>query len=273
MALLPIHEFFCINGQLETCSEFVEAENEGGVYEVLRVVDGIPLFLEDHLQRFYHSAEIAGKSIRFSSGQILKMLNDLIEMNGVNEGNLLISCKLNLKAFFIPHVYPSSDDYKFGVKCGLLHAERHNPNAKVFQTRVRTEANIKIAEHGYFEVILVDHNNNITEGSRSNLFLVREGRFFTPQSGKVLLGITRQKTIACAKRLHFVVEEQDIHLSDLRSFEAAFITGTSPKILPVRKIGGMEFDINLNKVRQLMNRYDEMIQEYVADKKKRPSQA
>lgn len=270
MALLPIHQFFSRNAKLTPCSEFIESENEGGIYEVLRVVDGIPLFLEDHLERFYCSAKLAQKSIRYNTGQILEILNELISENQVSDGNILISCKENLKAFFIAHSYPSVEEYKKGVKCGLLNAERNNPNAKVFQTQVRTEANRQIALHGFYEMLLVDHNQNITEGSRSNVFVVSNNKIITPPSGKVLMGITRQKTIICAQNLNIEVEEQELPVETLSEEQAVFLTGTSPKILPVKNIGSMNFDVNSEILRQLMYEYNQMINSYIAGKKNSP---
>ena len=270
MALLPIHQFFCRNGALKPCSEFIESENEGGIYEVLRVVEGVPLFYEDHLARFYRSAEIAEKTLRFSAAEILRMLVELIEKNQVSEGNILISCKTNFKAFFIAYSYPGVDDYANGVSCGLLHAERQNPNAKVFQTEVRTEANRLIASQGYYEVLLVDHNGNITEGSRSNVFVIREENILTPPASKVLLGITRQKSIECAHNLNFSVEEIDLPLSSLQENDAVFLTGTSPKILPVKQIGGVVLDVNHQLLRELMREYNRMIEDYISGEKKRP---
>ncbi len=266
MALLPIHNFFVFNEKIQPVRLFVPAENEGGIYEVLRVKNGIPLFLEDHLERFEKSAEIAEKNIRFSENEIEELLQNLIVENKVDEGNILISCKLNLKVFFIAHSYPSEEMYKSGVGCGILKAERENPNAKVFQTFVRQKANILIVENGFYEVLLADETGCITEGSRSNVFFVKQGKILTSPGNKVLLGITRQKTIELAKKLEMEVVEQEIQQKELDEFDAAFITGTSPKILPIKKINDSIFDVENSTVRRLMDAYDKMIEEYVAKK-------
>jgi len=264
MAVLPIHKFFILNGALTTCDQFVASENEGGVYEVLRVINGIPLFLEDHLDRFYRSAEIAGKNIIYKADQIKTFLVELIKKNEVNEGNILISCKINLKVFFIQHVYPDENMYREGVCCGLLHAERNNPNAKVFQTQVRNEANKMIHTESFYEVLLVDHSGLITEGSRSNVFFIRDNTLFTPPSGQVLLGITRQKTLQCSEILGINRIEEKIALSKIENFDAVFLTGTSPNILPVSKIGEMNFDVNNPLLRKLMKQFDLLVEEYVS---------
>lgn len=263
MALLPIHDCFVFNGKLTSVDDFVPSENEGGIYEVLRVVNGVPLFLEDHLKRFYYSADISGKTILYSFDEIQSFLNKLIIQNKVNHGNILISCKTNLKAFFITHKYPTEKQYREGVNSGILHAERANPNAKVFQTSVRQQANALIAENKYYEVLLVDHNKRITEGSRTNVFFIKGNIIVTPKADKVLLGITRKKTIQCATELGLSVIEKDVSIEDIEDFDVLFLTGTSPKILPVKRVGDIEFDTENWILRKLMLHFDSLIQEYI----------
>jgi branched-chain amino acid aminotransferase len=263
MDLLPLHKYFILNGELNGVKQFISGENEGGIYEVLRVVSGNPLFLEDHLERLFHSAKLAGKNIGYSESQISDFLMNLIEKNKATVGNILISCKINLEAFFVAHVYPTDKMYKEGVNCGILKAERDNPNAKVLQTSLRKKADIIISEKGFFEVILVDHLGKITEGSRSNIFFVSENKIVTSPANRVLVGITRQKTIQMAAELNITVDEREVNFSELHSFDAAFITGTSPKILPILKIDAFKFNPQNQIVGQLMKKYDELIDEYV----------
>ncbi len=267
MAVLPIHKYFSLNGILTDNQQFIASENEGGVYEVIRIVEGIPLFLEDHLDRMYQSAKLAGKIIPFSPEKIIEFLAELIKVNDVKEGNVLLSCKINLKAFFISHSYPSAGMYKDGVVCGLLHAERMNPNAKVFQTKVREQANQLISEKGFYEVLLVDQHYSVTEGSRSNVFFVKDGSLITPPAGQVLVGITRQKTLQCATLLGLNRKEEQVKLSDLQKFDALCITGTSPKILPVRQVENLTFNAKNQILIQLMQTYDSMTNDYLQSKK------
>ncbi|HZH71781.1 MAG TPA: aminotransferase class IV [Mariniphaga sp.] len=264
MNQFPLHKFFIHNGQIKSNSDFIVSENTGGVYEVIRVANRVPLFVEDHLNRFYSSAKLAGHEIRFSKPDLENFINLLILENRIPEGNILLSCKTNLKAFFITHNYPAKEWYEKGVACGILHAERVNPNAKVFQTSVRQQADTLISQEGYYEVLLVDHKGHITEGSRSNLFFVKGNSLYTPPGKGVLLGITRQKTIQLAHELNYKVLEQDILLNDLQLFDAIFITGTSPKILPVDCVAGYKFDAQNRVVQNLRIGYDQLIEQYIA---------
>lgn len=263
MDLLPVHKYFILNGELTGIKQFDSSENEGGIYEVLRVVDGIPLFLEDHLERFFHSAQLAGINIGYSDTQIRDFLKNLIARNKVESGNILISCKINLEAFFISHVYPTDKMYSEGINCGILKAERENPNAKVLHTTVRNRADQIISEKGFYEVLLIDHLGKVTEGSRSNVFFVNENEIVTPPSNRVLVGITRQKTLQLAADLNIQLVEKEVNFSELQLFDAVFITGTSPKILPVVKIDAFKFNPQNKIVGQLIKSYNELIEMYV----------
>ena len=263
MAEIPVHKFFVFNDEIRKTENFIPGENEGGIYEVLRVVNGIPLFLENHLERFYNSAQLSEKSVRFSENQINTFLKNLIENNQVEFGNVLISYKINLKILFIQHNYPTTEMYRDGVFCGILKAEREKPNAKVFQTSVRQRADQMLAENGFYEVLLADQFDHITEGSRSNVFFVSEKELVTSPGSKVLLGITRQKTIQLARELNIPVVERELKISELKHFDAAFITGTSPKILPISKIDGFSFNPKNDIVRQLMKSYEDLIVAYL----------
>ncbi len=263
MAIQPVGSYFVRNGEVRKTAEFISHENDGGVYEVLRVIQGVPLFVEDHLERFFMSANLAGIKIKYSENEIKQFLHTLILANKIKNGNILISCKENLKGFFIAHQYPEQEMYETGVVCGLLNAERTNPNAKVFQTMVRRMADEAMTKNGYYEVLLVDKEGRITEGSRSNVFFVVDDKVKTPPGNDVLLGITRNKAILLAKKLGYQLEEEEIKISDLEIFDAAFISGTSPKFLPIKKIGDVGFDVENKVVKHLISAYNEMIAEYV----------
>jgi branched-chain amino acid aminotransferase len=266
MMQTPKHNYFILNGDLKPVSGFVPSENAGGIYEVLRVVEGVPLFAEEHIERFFASAAHAQKSISYDKQEIISFIQKLIDANNVSIGNIIVSCKVNLKAFFIAHQYPKASFYKTGVKCGILHGERHNPHAKVFQTSVRQQADELISAKGFYEALLVDQYNRVTEGSRSNVFFVKENTIVTPPENEVLLGITRQKTIQLATESGVTCIEKDIFLNEISEYQAVFITGTSPKILPVSQIEDLMFDAQNNVVQLLMEGYEKLIFEYISKK-------
>ncbi len=264
MAIFPIQNYYVFNGEIKPVNEFEAEENSGSVYEVLRVIRGVPLFLGDHLKRLTNSVELAGFDNRYSENEVEEFLIHLIHANQVSEGNILISIKESLAAYFIPHKYPGQALFEKGIMLGILHAERQNPHAKVFQTSVREQADKMKLANDFYEVLLVDHFKKITEGSSSNVFFILNNKLITAPIGEVLPGITREKTIRLADALDIEMEERSVFLDELSGFEAAFITGTSPKILPVKQIDDKKFDPQNRIIKDLINAYDNLIEDYVS---------
>lgn len=238
------------------------------VYEVIRLIDGVALFLEDHFERLKRSMKIQGLMFQMDFQDFKQNIAELARQNKQMEGNVKFVCSVvegNVRwAFtFIPHSYPTPDDYHSGVTTDLLFAERQNPNAKVIQSAIRDEANQMIAALKLYEVLLVDGNGMITEGSRSNVFFVKSGVFYTASTSMILEGITRQKVIDCLKELDFQVIEHAVSKEEIGDFDSVFLTGTSPKVLPVRAVGKEVFEIRNNAVLRLMDSYNLMIREYI----------
>lgn len=253
-----------------TESEFLKTSFQADqlVYEVIRIIDGIALFLEDHFVRLMRSMQIQGLTFQMDFQDFQENIAELVRQNQRMEGNIKFSCSVvdgNVQwAFsFIPHKYPAVEDYQSGVPADLLFAERQNPNAKVVQAGIRDEANQMISDRDLYEVLLVDRGGIITEGSRSNVFFVKGDEFHTAPASMVLEGITRQKVIDCIKTLDFRIIEQAVSKDQICSFDAVFLTGTSPKVLPVRAIGKQVFDVRNKAVLRLMDSYDQRIQNYI----------
>lgn len=255
----------------EDLTKFYESDRV--VYEVIRIIDGVALFLEDHFGRLLNSMQI--QRIRFEMDYIgfKQNITELIRINQKAEGNIRflysVSERGNFWSFnFIPHSYPTPEEYQNGVSTDLFFAERKDPNAKVIQQQIRDEANQMIADRKLFEVLMVDRGGRITEGSRSNVFFVKNDVFYTAPESMVLIGITRQKVLDCLKVLGLEVVEEAVAAAEIGFFDAAFITGTSPKVLPVRLVGRQRFQVEASCVKKLMNAYDQLIVNYVRDVKR-----
>lgn len=250
-------------------------ENPLQLYEVIRVIDGIPIFLEDHLERFYNSAKLSGVESLPSQAEIELMISNLITDKNQQIGNIKLSFtvselqkQIKNELDFIPHFYPSEDKYKSGVKVGLLQADRPNPQAKIQHMTIRNKANQLMSKDNVFEVLLIDHDGYITEGSRSNVFFVKDNCLYTSPDEKVLQGITRKKILQICNTHNITVNKEEINANELIQFEAAFLTGSSPKVLPISIIS----DIRFNPVNPLITRiiglYERAIEDYLQDKKR-----
>lgn len=236
------------------------------IYEVLRVIDGKPLFLEKHLERMNNSFEIINKKMPFAEDEIEQKLKQLIDNENKKEGNIKITYSINskeLKMFFIEHSYPGEDMYENGVKTILYFGERNNPNAKIVNDDFRTKVNEKIKENNAYEAILVDRNGYITEGSRSNIFMIKGETVITSPLKAVLPGVTRSVILDIIKDNNIEIIEEEYSYKDIDKLDGMFISGTSPKVLPISKIGDIPINEKNILVNKIMKKYNEKMDDYI----------
>lgn len=238
------------------------------LYEVIRVVNSKPVFLKEHLTRLERSANKVGQFVWLNYLELVEKIELVIGSNGVLEGNIKIVFNIhdndrNFYCYFVHHKYPSKQEYKEGVSTIVYNAERPNPNAKVYDHKLRTYTNTVIESPDVFEVILLDNRGNITEGSRSNLFFIKDNMLVTAPDNQVLNGIVRSKVIEICERIGVPILKESIAYSSLSQYDSAFLTGTSPQILPIRNINALSFDVNHHLLKSLLKSYRDELADYI----------
>lgn len=266
--LEPIREYFIHNGEALKIETFNHSlfKDRNTVYEVIRLMSGKAVFLKEHIHRMMDSLKKSGIDNVADPASVPIYINKLIDANPPGDGNILFCITKadwhsHLMAWFVEHHYPSEMDYQNGVKIRSLKAMRSNPTAKVWNAQLRKKASYLKESAKVFEILYVDNNKNITECSKSNIFLIRGDRIFTPPANAVLPGITREKIFMLCRQHGISILETDIRYHDLTLYESAFITGTSPKILAVKHIDNIRFNPANAILRALMQAYDELIAE------------
>jgi len=241
------------------------------VYEVFRMMKGVPLFAEAHLERLQHSTRLAGRKGALPITEINNSLGALADANSVFEGNIKLLLGWNSPqgsvewaVCFIPHRYPSEADYARGVSLAILEAERLNPNAKVLDAALRKRADEIISSEGVYEVLMVNAKGFITEGSRSNCFFVRSDAIVTPPALQVLPGVTRAMVLDICREAGLPVAEQLVGRNELEAIEAVFLTGTSPGVLPVSHIENRDYPAGHPWVRLIGDAYRGKVNAYLS---------
>ena len=265
-----IGTYFFNNQNLNKVSNFGESLLTEGtsVYEVIRLIEGVPIFFSEHIARLQNSENIVQFPFTLNEQQVSKQLNCLLEKNEIANGNIKLQLlndgtSIRQLIYFIPANYPCKEQYELGVRCTLLHAERKQPNAKIQNVALRSVTDSILQSTGAYETILVSENKTITEGSRSNVFLVKGNTLYTPKADKVLVGITRTKVLETAQTQGFTVVSTDVYVADLSAYDAVFITGTSPNILPVNQIDSTTYNPNNALIRQLILAFSKLISEEI----------
>lgn len=232
------------------------------IYEVLRVHAGQALFLKEHLARFAASSAQGGLHLPSQARWLPLLLQLIAAQTGTQNIRLWYreapSGEGTLYARYIPSHYPTDSQQEKGVAVGLLQGERPNPQVKEAGQAIRTAADSMLANSQLFEVLLCNHQQEITEGSRSNVLFIQESTVITPPSSAVLLGITRTKVLEAADQLHIAVKEMPIPVESLGLFEAAAILGTSPSVLPIARIAQHLYKVNHPILQQLRAGYAQL---------------
>jgi len=107
---------------------------------------------------------------------------------------------------------------------------------------------LQIKSKDVYEAILVDDDGFITEGSKSNIFMLIGSEVLTSKVENVLPGITRQFIIKTCKKLNIVVHEKNVHERDIKSLTGLFISGTSPNVLPIKEVDEYSFNSAKNPI-------------------------
>ena len=231
------------------------------VYEVLRVINFKIAFLDDHIERLKSSILGVGRQIPDESIAHLDTdIKNLVAKNNFSEGNIKILLQFfeneeNVFIYFIPHSYPSESDYEKGVEVGLYESVRKNPNIKAVSS-VREEINSLLKRKNLYELLLVNDNEEVTEGSRTNVFFIdSENNVVSAPDEVVLKGITRKYAIQICDQEKIPLLFKNVKVNELENYQSAFLTGTSPKILPIKKIENITFDVDSPILEKIMKGY------------------
>lgn len=244
------------------------------IYEVLRIKKGVILFRQDHLDRLKKSAQMLGFKMNKSKEEISDEMDKLVAMNDASDHNIKLVCN-NLEKNeqdFLTYItqgsYNLEDVPKEGGKAIIFKAERSNPNIKTIDASQRDLINKELEENDALEALLEDEDGNITEGSRSNMFFVKNNKLYTAPSSKVLLGITRSKIMEICDENNIEVIEEDIHKSELENVDGIFMSTTPIGVLPIIAIGDKKLNSANNEIiRKVVNGYEELTEEYIEKNK------
>jgi branched-chain amino acid aminotransferase len=108
----------------------------------------------------------------------------------------------------------------------------------------------KAIKEGFFEAILLDNDNNATEGTFSNIFIIKNNQLKTPSLNEfVLSGIIRKSILDICRANNISFKETAITEKDLYEADEIFLTNSGIEVLPVSNINHRNLkDINPNSM-------------------------
>jgi branched-chain amino acid aminotransferase len=138
--------------------------------------------------------------------------------------------------------YLGPDGLEKGIRVKTSSFTRHHVNINMCRAKsVTTYANSilahqEVAHDGYDEALLLDVDGYVAEGAGENIFIVKQGKLYTPDMTSCLEGITRASLIELAGEIGIPVIEKRITRDEVYCADEAFFTGTAAEVTPIREL-------------------------------------
>jgi branched-chain amino acid aminotransferase len=225
-----------------------------GLFETFRSYSKKIFKVDEHLDRLYYSASLIFIEIPMTRGEIKSALNELLILNGLSNALIRLTVTRGNQGSGISIDYASAPTiviqarpltpklqtyYKKGVTVSLFKNSAYRTQGISDQIKscnylsqiLMREKALKV---GSFEAILLDNKNNITEGTISNIFLIKNNQLVTPKLNEFILkGITRQVVLELARANNVSCKETMVSKKNLYEADEIFITNSGIEILPV----------------------------------------
>ncbi len=217
-----------------------------GVYESIQVDRGRPFHLHDHFERLYNSASLLQMDIPQPPDTLVEWGRRLIEALPPISYALQVlvlgqnTAETESIIAFLPKPMPRypAHFYTDGARAITYQGRREIPQCKSMNTLVNHLARTAGRAQDALEALLI-HDNHLTEGSRSNLFVVhaQSRQLLTPLTETVLSGVTREIVVNLMNATPYPVQEAEIFVDT--PMAEMFITSTSMHIMPITTLNGL----------------------------------
>jgi branched-chain amino acid aminotransferase len=230
-----------------------------------KTVDGTAIFrLREHTQRLFNSAKIFQMAIPFDMETLIEAQKEVVRANQLESCYLrplvwIGSEKMGVSARGNTiHVgiaawpwgaYLGEEGLQRGIRVKTSSFTRHHVNVSMVRAKASGYyinsilANQEVTTEGYDEALLLDTDGYVSEGAGENVFLIRNGKLYTPDLASCLDGITRDAVLTMAGDLGIEVIEKRITRDELYCADEAFFTGTAAEITPIRELDNRQIGI------------------------------
>ncbi|WP_211445003.1 branched-chain amino acid transaminase [Collimonas humicola] len=213
--------------------------------------------LKEHTQRLLNSAKIFQMQVPYDlqtliDAQIAVVRENQLEscymrpLIWIGSEKLGIAAKGNTIHVAIAAwpwgAYLGEDGLAKGIRVKTSSFSRHHVNVSLVRAKASGYyinsilANQEALTDGYDEALLLDTDGYVSEGSGENVFIVKNGKIYTPDLASCLDGITRDAVLTMARDSGIEVIEKRITRDEMYCADEAFFTGTAAEITPIREL-------------------------------------
>ncbi|MDP2903244.1 MAG: branched-chain amino acid transaminase [Methylovulum sp.] len=232
-----------------------------GVFEGIRAyhaTQGTAIFrMQEHTDRLFRSAHIMNMPMPFNKGEINQAQRDAVAKNNLDSAYIRSMCFFgsegmglradNLKVHVMVAAwswgaYLGTESIEKGIRIRTSSYTRNHHNSTMCKAKANGNyinsilALQEALSNGYDEALMLDHEGFAAEGSAENLFIVRNGKIYTPETTSALEGITRDTVMIIAREQGYEVIEKRITRDEIYVADEAFFTGSAAEVTPIREL-------------------------------------
>ncbi len=229
-----------------------------GIFEGIRIYNGKIFKEREHLRRLAESAKAIRLELPLSLDDISEAMYSTMRANGISGDGyirLLVTRGVGLLGISVTHtacptliiitdkiaLYPA-EVYERGLRCIISSMFRNHPNStpprvKSLNYLNNVMAKLEAKDAGADEAIMLSQDGHVTECTGDNIFVIREGKIYTPPTSEgILEGVTRELVMELARKRGLSVTEKVLVRHDLYVCDECFATGTAAEIVPITEI-------------------------------------
>lgn len=214
---------------------------------------------EEHYERLRRSADLMHIPFDYTVSELTDLTYQLLEHNGFSDAYIrpLITCSPNMSLSKGKESYLSLLAWEWtngylADSLKVITSDFQRPNPKAFRIEAKAGGHYvnsilacqDAKDKGYDEALLLDENGNVAESSGANVFYEKEGVLYTPGTGNILPGITRQTVFELCSELNIPVKETFFKPEEMRGADAAFFCGTAAEIVALNSLDDVPFTKN-----------------------------
>ena len=232
-----------------------------GVFEGIRVYNGVIFRFKEHLERLYSSAKSIRLQLPLSPEEMTKAIVETLKRNGLKDAYIRLvvtrgvgdlgvdprKCRKPSVVIISQYADPSFGAMakEKGISVIISSVRRDAVDATTHEIKSLNYLNSVLAKQealdaGADDALMLDRNGFVSEATTTNLFIIKHGEIFTPPStAGILPGVTRRRIIKLTRELGFNMLEKGLTPYDVTNADEAFLTGTLSEIVPLVKVKGI----------------------------------
>ena len=278
-------DFSKLNGKIFFQNKFIDSKKAKvhvlnhslhfatSVFEGIGVYNNKPLFLGEHIDRLFLSADLMRLNVSFPKKKIIKICNRLVKINKINNG------------YIRPLIFRSSHSMSpetkncksiiaiaswnwgklFNKSSLSLNISKYPKlNENIYPTQAKSSGSYqvsvlersKIEKTKFDDCLMLDLKKNIAETSACNIFWIKNNTVYTPKKHSILNGVTRRCIIELCLKNKIKIKINDYKLKHIISADSVFMTGTAAEIQIVKKIEKIKYETKSEIIEFLKKKYE-----------------